>query len=124
MSIVWRSVAWFWAGCHLALIVLLIVGGPLGRRWPWIWRIHLPALVATAAVNIVGADCPLTTWQKAAIVRSGGHPYMGGFIEHYLVDPLWSGGMTPGVKLAILASWVVPTIWGYSAWLARRRTTA
>jgi hypothetical protein len=118
----WYVISWFWAAWHLGLIALLIVGGPLARRLPRLWIIHLPALLATAVVNLAGADCPLTTWQKAALIRAGRQPYSGGFIEHYLVDPIRTGGMTTGVQVIILATWLLPTAWGYSSVIRRRKS--
>lgn len=101
-------------------MVLLVVGGPAALRWPWVLRAHLPALIATAAVFLVGADCPLTVWQKACIRRSGSTAYEGGFIEHHLIEPLTDGGVTLLTTVVTVAAWAVPTVWSYSA-LWRRR---
>ena len=52
--------AWTMAGAHLALIAFLITGAWFtGLR-----KAHLVAALATAAVFLVGADCPLTVWEN------------------------------------------------------------
>jgi len=109
----WIALAAVFALGHLALIILLIVGAPLSLKWSWMPKVHIPAAVLTGAVFLAGADCPLTTWQKACIRRSGRQPYSGGFIEHYLVHPITGDGITPAVKVVILLTWIIPTVIGY-----------
>lgn len=116
----WSALAVLFAATHLALIVLLIAGAPLALRWSWMPKMHIPAGLATGAVFIAGADCPLTTWQKACIRRAGREPYSGGFIEHYLVHPITGDGVTSTVKVVILLTWIVPTSVGYWLLLKRR----
>lgn len=115
----WSALDLLCAVGHLSLILLLIVGAPLALRWSWMPKVHIPAALATGAVFAAGADCPLTTWQKACQRRAGRRPYDGGFIEHYLVHPITGDGITSTVKVVILLTWVVPTVVGY--WLLYRR---
>jgi hypothetical protein len=115
----WSAGAVFFGLCHFTFIVLLIVGAPLALLWSWMPKVHVPAALATGAIFVAGADCPLTTWQKACIRRAGKQPYSGGFIEHYLVHPITGGGITSSVKAVILLTWVVPTVVGYSLVLKR-----
>ena len=77
-------------------------------------KVHIPAAVATGAVFAAGADCPLTTWQKYCLRRAGDSPYRGGFIEHYLVEPVTGGGITATTKTVIQLTWIVPTVVGYA----------
>lgn len=116
----WTAFAWLMAATHVSLIVLLIIGAPLAVRWPRLVPIHLAAAFATAAVFLVGADCPLTVWQKYGIRRAGGTPYEGGFIEHYLLGPSTGESMTPTASIIIVLAWTVPTTAGYLI-LSRRR---
>jgi hypothetical protein len=78
-------------------------------------RLHLPALHATAAVFVAGADCPLTVWQKACIRRSGATPYDGGFIEHQFIERLTGGGVTLLTTVVTVTAWALPTWWSYAA---------
>jgi hypothetical protein len=108
---------------HAAFIVFLISGGVACLRWPRLVPYHLVAVVGMAAVNLTGSDCPFTVVQKHFLERSGRMPYDGGFVEHYLVEPVWSGGITAGVRAVIITCWVLPTVVAY-ALLARRRRLA
>ena len=67
--------------------------------------VHVPAAIATAAVFALGADCPLTVWQKSFLRRAGTDAYDGGFIEYYVVEPITGDGMTPAVNAIVVAAW-------------------
>ena len=120
VSAVWTVLGSTMALAHLVLVVVLIVGGPVALRRPWFVRVHVPAAIATAGVFALGADCPLTIWQKYFIRRAGRAPYEGGFLEHYLVEPLTGSGVTPMVNLAIVTVWVLPTVVAYALLIRRR----
>lgn len=46
-------------------------------------------------------------------------PVIEGFVEHYLVRPIYPDGMTPALQALVLAAWVVPTVVGYGHLLRR-----
>ncbi|MEZ5244592.1 MAG: DUF2784 domain-containing protein [Acidimicrobiales bacterium] len=98
---------------HLALIVVLIVGGPLGVRVPWIRRLHVGLAIPTALVFLAGAACPLTVAEKWFLQRAGRATYDGGFIDHYLVQPVHEPGITPTIAILIPLVWLVPTVYAY-----------
>jgi hypothetical protein len=120
MPTVWLLASWLTAITHLAVIVCVVIGGPVALRWPKAQRVHLVVALLVGAVFALGMDCPLTVWQKALLERAGRPVYEGGFIEHYLVNPLTGGGITLGVNAVIVALWVVPTVVSYTI-LARRQ---
>jgi len=99
---------------HLSFIALLILGGPLGRRWPALLPVHLAAIVVAVAINVTGRDCPLTVLEKHLQRRAGLVPYENGFISHYLVEPIHPAGISGAVNLAILGAWIVPTFVAYA----------
>ena len=99
---------------HLALIVVLIVGGPLGVRVRWIRRLHIALAIPTAVVFLAGAACPLTVAEKWFLERTGRSTYEGGFIDHYLVQPIHEPGITPTIAVLIPAVWLIPTIAAYA----------
>ena len=107
------------AGSHFAFIAFLVVGGPAGRRWPRLVPVHVAAIAATAAINLSGSDCPLTVAEKHLVRRAGREPYEGGFISHYLVEPVHPTGIDGRVNLVLLSAWMVPTTVVYLA--PRRR---
>jgi signal transduction histidine kinase len=106
--------AWTMAFAHLSLIVFLIVGAWLTRRWPGVRRVHLAAIAATAAVFLAGADCPLTVWENHFREAAGWSTYGDGFVVHHLIEPLTGVGRlgTTGEAL-VVAAWVLPTVVGY-----------
>jgi hypothetical protein len=119
VNALWLAPASVMAAAHVALIVVLVAGGPITLRHGWFAWVHLPALAATAVVFLARADCPLTVWQKSFLSRAGRTPYRGGFIEHYIVEPIAGHAMTPATSMAIVAAWLVPTAVSYVV-LARR----
>jgi hypothetical protein len=111
---------------HFAFVVVLIGGALVVRRQPSRWRLHLPALVAMMTVTGLGAACPLTVLESQARRAAGWDAYDGGFISHYLVEPWHPAGITPPIRLAIIAIWLVPNTVAYVAvvrWLRRRSPT-
>ena len=101
------------AASHLAYIVFMLVGGFAARRWPRLTKWHLGALGAGAAVNLAGADCPLTVWEKRCLHRAGHVPYETGFVSHYLVEPVYPRGIDGRVRFVILVALAVPNLVSY-----------
>ena len=107
------------AALHAAAVVLLLSGALLALRWRWLVPVHLAVTAATAAVHLAGADCPLTTWERALRERAGAG-YDGGFLDHYLFGPLGTTGSQ--VALWTYAAVLAPNLLGYGLLLARRRS--
>src|SRR5262249_60314753 len=89
------------AVAHVAFIVLLLAGGFLAWRWPRLVWVHLPAVVVTATVFALGADCPLTDLEKYLRRQAGERAYRGGFIPHYLLPMVPDGVRTAAVPGAV-----------------------
>ena len=105
---------------HLALVAFLVVGGVLACARPRLLRAHLAVLGGVAAFNLTGSDCPLTVLEQHLRALAGQPSYGGGFISHYLVEPVHPAGITPAVDVAIYALVLVPTLTAYT-WLAVSR---
>jgi len=105
---------------HFAFIAFLIVGGPIGLRYARARPAHVAAIASALAINLTGSDCPLTVLEKHLLRASGHRVYDGGFISHYLVEPIHPSGIDGRVNLMLLSAWIVPTAAAY-AWLARRQ---
>lgn len=106
--------AWMMAAAHLSLIVFLIVGAWLTRRWPRLRTVHLVAIGATAAVFLAGADCPLTVWENHFRDAAGWDTYGEGFVVHHVIQPLTGvAHLGTGAQALVVAAWVVPTVVGY-----------
>jgi hypothetical protein len=101
------------ASMHAALILFLIVGGPLSVRLPGVARPHLVAALATGAVFLAGWDCPLTVMEDHFRAAAGWASHDSGFVERYLVEPVRPGGITPAIQAVIVVVWVVPSVAGH-----------
>jgi len=109
------------AGIHLLLIGVMLIGGLLAWLWPRMLWLHIPCAVGILAVNLLGADCPLTT-MELALRTAGGQPgYDGGFISHYLIEPWHPLGITATVRQVIYGIAIVPNVIAYAGLLVRLR---
>jgi hypothetical protein len=108
---------------HFAFVAVLVGGAFVVYRFPHQWKLHLPAVIAMSTVTAIGVSCPLTVLELRARQGAGWKTYDSGFISHYLVEPWHPAGITPPIRLAIIAIWVVPNAVAYIAVLrwARRR---
>jgi hypothetical protein len=73
---------------HALAVLLLLVGGLAALRRPRVLWLHAPVAVAILAVYLAGADCPLTTLELRLRAEAGAVVYDGGFLGHYLFEPL------------------------------------
>ncbi len=83
---------------HLAFILFALFGAVLALRWPRIVRLHVPAALWAAGIELTGAICPLTYLENDLRVRAGQQGYADGFVEHYLLPVLYPVGLTPAVQ--------------------------
>ena len=97
---------------HLLAVALLLSGALLSLRWPRLLPVHLVVAGSILAVNLAGADCPLTDLEQALRDVAGETPYSGGFISHYLIEPWHPDGITRGVSLGIYAVALAPNLLG------------
>ena len=96
---------------HVAFIAVLVLGGFLAWRWPWLLAVHV--LVAAWGVWIVTTrrPCPLTTMENAGRRLAGRPPLpAAGFIPHYLEGRLyprpWARRVELAVGIVVLVSWL------------------
>jgi hypothetical protein len=73
---------------HGAVVVLLLTGSLLALRWPRVLWAHVPVTLAILALYLTDSDCPLTTWELALREDAGEPRYRGGFIGHYITEPM------------------------------------
>lgn len=59
-------------------------------RWAWL---HVPAVLWSSIVNLMGWTCPLTPLENRLRARAGQAGYSGGFIQHYLGRAVYPRGM-------------------------------
>lgn len=88
----WTLLAGLLAGTHVAYVLFVILGGLLIRIWPWIMPVHLAAVIWAGATMIGNLGCPVTTWEKTALKRSGRDPYPEGFLQHHVLRTRFDPG--------------------------------
>lgn len=106
---------------HMSFVAFVLVGGFVAWRRPSILRSHVPAVALSAALAIAGLDCPLTEVEKWLLEQAGEVPYDGGFISHYLVEPVYAPGTTPTVRVILRIATVGIISVAYGGFLLRRR---
>jgi hypothetical protein len=105
---------------HATAVVFMLAGALLALRWPRLLWAHVPVAVTILGLYLSGSDCPLTTWELA-LRRSSGEPgYSGGFIGHYVTEPLGFPIHATATQVGIYVVAFLPNVVGYGL-LARRR---
>jgi hypothetical protein len=102
--------------------VAIVVGGAADWRWVrnlYFRVIHLAMILFVCCEVVVGATCPLTTWENALRVRGGESGYSRDFIGYWL-DWLIFYRASPWVfttayltfgALVLMTLWLVPPDW-------------
>src|SRR3954469_5683999 len=98
----------------------MLTGSLLALRWPRLLWLHVPVALAILAIYLTGADCPLTTVELWLRERAGRPEYSGGFIGHYITEPLGFSIHATSTQVAIYAVAFVPNVIGYGLLAARR----
>lgn len=107
---------------HLGFILFVLLGALLSLRWPWAWRLHLPAAFWGAWVELSGGACPLTAWENLLRVRAGLAGYGDSFVAHYLLALIYPAGLTRPLQYALAALVVLvnAALYGWLLWRRRR----
>jgi hypothetical protein len=101
---------------HLGFIMFVATGGLLSWRWPRLFGLHLPAVVYAAAIVTIGFVCPLTPIEKHFRHLAGQQAYAGGFVNHYLADVVYPGGLTPLLRAVAAACIIIGYIGLFLKW--------
>ena len=84
---------------HFLFAAFAVFGGILvAFDFDWAW-LHVPAVLWSAVVNLMGWTCPLTPLENRLRVRSGESGYGGGFIQHYVGRAVYPRGMPRKLEL-------------------------
>jgi hypothetical protein len=89
--------------------------------------LHVPLSLTILGLYLTGSDCPLTALELALRQQAGLPGYTGGFIGHYLTEPLGFPIHAATTQIGIYAVAFVPNIVGYGLLVTRPlrgRTTA
>jgi hypothetical protein len=104
---------------HAAVVLFMLTGSLLALRWPSVLWLHVPVAVAILVLYATGSDCPLTTWELALREDAGEPGYRGGFIGHYVTEPLGIPIEAPSTQVGVYVVAVLPNVIGYGLLGAR-----
>jgi hypothetical protein len=104
---------------HGAAVAFMLSGSLLALRWPRVLWLHVPVSLAILALHLTGSDCPLTSWELALRAGAGEPGYRGGFIGHYLTEPMGFPIHATSTQIGIYVVAFLPNLVGYGL-LARR----
>lgn len=109
---------------HFLFAVFAVFGGALvAYNFNWAW-LHVPTVLWSSLVNLMGWTCPLTPVEKALRLRAGQTGYTGGFIQHYIGRAVYPGGMPRRLELVAGVSILVGNVVVYAVILALRQQPA
>jgi Protein of Unknown function (DUF2784) len=101
------------AAMHAAAVAFLVTGSLLALRRPRLLWLHVPVTLAILAVYLTGSDCPFTTLELALRERAGEPGYTGGFLGHYITEPLGFPIEATSTQIGIYVVVLVPNLIGY-----------
>ena len=106
---------------HGAAVAFMLSGSLLALRWPRLLWLHVPVALAILAIYLTGSDCPLTTWELDLRAAAGEPGYRGGFIGHYITEPLGFPIEATSTQVGVYAVALLPNLIGYGLLMARHR---
>ena len=110
------------AALHAAAVLFMVSGSLLALRWPGLLWLHVPVALAILGIYLTGSDCPLTTWELWLRRRAGLPAYSGGFIGHYLTEPLGFPIHAMSTQVGVVLVAVLPNLVGYALLAALRES--
>ena len=105
---------------HGAAVLFMVTGSLLALRWPRVLWLHVPVSLAILVLYFTGSDCPLTTLELWLRQRAGEPTYRGGFIGHYITDPLGFPIHATSTQVGIYVIAFLPNVLGYGLLVTRR----
>jgi hypothetical protein len=104
---------------HGVVVLVMMTGALVALRRPRFVLVHAPVALAVLAVNLAGADCPLTDLELALRARAGQPGYSGGFLGHHVLSPLGLDVAATGTQVGIYVVAVGLNAVGYGLLLSR-----
>jgi hypothetical protein len=104
---------------HGAAVLFMLTGSLLALRWPRVLWLHIPVSLAILGLYLTGSDCPLTALELELRQRAGEPGYRGGFIGHYVTDPLGFPIHATSTQIGIYVLAFLPNLIGYGLLVTR-----
>ena len=105
---------------HGAAVLFMLTGSLLALRWPRVLWLHVPVAVAILGIYLTGSDCPLTSLELSLRAGAGEPGYTGGFIGHYVTEPLGFPFHATSTQVGIYVGAFLPNLIGYGLLFARQ----
>jgi Protein of Unknown function (DUF2784) len=99
---------------HGVVVLVMLTGALVALRRPRFVLLHAPVAIAVLAVNVAGADCPLTDLELELRRRAGQPRYTGGFLGHHVFAPLGLDISATGTQIGIYTVAVGLNVVGYT----------
>jgi hypothetical protein len=106
---------------HFAFVAFVVLGASLVLYRPRIAFVHVPAVLWSAATELLGIVCPLTPLEQRLWRLAGEIGYAGDFLDHYLTSILYPTGLTRAVQIGLGSALLVLNLVLYGWVFARRR---
>ena len=98
---------------HGAAVLFMLTGSLLALRWPRFLWLHVPVSLVILGLYLTGSDCPLTALELELRQRAGEPGYRGGFIGHYVTEPLGFPIHATSTQVGIYVLAFLPNLIGY-----------
>src|SRR3712207_8017774 len=99
----------------------MLSGSLLALHWPRVLWLHVPVALAILVLYLTNSACPLTTWELDLREGAGQPRYRGGFLGHYVTEPLGVPIEATSTQVGILAVAVGVNLLGYGLLIGRGR---
>ena len=108
---------------HAAAVLFMLTGSLLALRWSRVLWLHVPVALVILGVYLIGSDCPLTTVELALRQAADEPGYRGGFIGHYITEPLGFPIEETSTQIGIYVTAFLPNLAGYGLLALQVRRT-
>ncbi len=110
---------------HALFVLFVVFGGLFALRWRRLARLHLPAAVWGAAIELGDWVCPLTYLENYFRLLGGEAGYRGTFIARYLEPLLYPLGLTRQSRIFLGLAVILVNLAIYTRlwWMYRRDKT-
>ena len=84
---------------HFVFVLFAVAGGFLLLLRPGLIWIHVPVVIWSSLINLLGGTCPLTPIENHFRKLAGARSYAGGFVVHYIGRLVYPRGMPRQMEL-------------------------
>jgi len=98
---------------HGLAVAFMVTGSLLALRWPRVLWVHVPVALAILVLYATNSDCPLTTVELWLREGAGEAAYPGGFLGHYVTEPMGFPIRATSTQIGIYVTALVPNAVGY-----------